>query len=41
MTFWTVSADQNVFSGTWHALEWCFNTVLFQMAGKQQVVPSA
>jgi len=33
MTFWTVSADQNVFSGTWHALEWCFNTVLFQMAG--------
>ena len=33
MTFWTVSADQNVFNGTWHALEWCFNTVLFQMAG--------
>jgi len=33
MTFWTVSADQHMFSGTWHALEWCFNTVLFQMAG--------
>ena len=33
MTFWTVSADPSVFNGTWHALEWCFNTVLFQMAG--------
>jgi NhaP-type Na+/H+ or K+/H+ antiporter len=33
MTFWTVSAEPEIFNGTWHTLEWCFNTVLFQMSG--------
>ena len=32
-TFFTVLADPDVLHHTWHILEWCYNTVLFQMAG--------
>lgn len=32
-TFWPVLADPDLLRGTWHTLEWAYNTVLFQLTG--------
>ena len=32
-TFWPVLADPGLLRGTWHTLEWAYNTVLFQLTG--------
>ena len=32
-SFWPVLADPVLLTGTWHTLEWAYNTVLFQLTG--------
>ena len=32
-TFWPVLADPDLLRGTWHTLEWAYNTVLFHLTG--------